>query len=70
MPIYSYKCQNCGNEFDLLIGMTADPVKEICNKCSSKKIKKTFSSFNVGSNSSKYDDSKNSCSTGTCPTCF
>ena len=32
MPIYSYHCASCGNEFELRQGFDADPTQE-CPKC-------------------------------------
>ena len=62
MPIYTYICQECGEKFDLLIGVTSEKTEFRCNKCDSKKIKRTFSSFSVG----KANSSGPSCPTGTC----
>jgi putative FmdB family regulatory protein len=50
MPIYSYKCEDCGEEFDLLVGVTADSEKLICKKCSSENLKRIYSAFGVGKN--------------------
>lgn len=32
MPIYEYKCQKCGNEFEVFQGVS-DPPVEICKYC-------------------------------------
>lgn len=61
MPIYTYLCNNCGEKFDLLVGITAEKTELKCNKCDSKNIKKVFGTFSMG---------ESSCSTGTCPTCY
>ena len=65
MPIYAYECKNCGEKFDLLIGVTSEKTELKCKKCNSKNIQKTISSFSVGNKSSF---SGPSCPTGTCPT--
>ena len=62
MPIYTYICGDCGEKFDLLIGVTSEKTELKCSKCDSKNIKKTFSSFSVKNS----DSSGPSCSTGTC----
>ena len=62
MPVYTYICEDCGEKFDLLIGMTSEKTELKCSKCGSKKMKKTFSSFSVKSSNS----SGSSCPTGTC----
>ncbi len=33
MPIFSYNCQKCNNEFELLVGVTADKADLECPKC-------------------------------------
>ena len=53
MPIYSYVCKDCGEKFDLFIRIGGKDEKLICKKCGSKNIQKTFSSFSLGSSSSK-----------------
>ena len=70
MPIYSYRCDDCGHKFELLLGVTADSAERKCTKCGSQKVKKTWASFSVGSSTPE----PSSCSTGTCkpvkcPTC-
>jgi putative FmdB family regulatory protein len=32
MPLYTYRCSNCGNEFDLRQGFSDDPIR-ICLVC-------------------------------------
>ena len=65
MPIYTYECKDCGENFDLLIGVTSEKAELKCKKCNSKNIQKTISPFSVGN---KSGFSGPSCSTGTCPT--
>jgi len=67
MPIYTYECKDCGEKFDLLVGVTSKKTELKCRKCNSKNIQKTISSFSVGN---KTGSSGSSCSTGTCPTCL
>lgn len=61
MPIYSYICNSCGKEFDLLVGIKADPKGLKCSFCSSSNIKKIFAAFGI-SVSSKGTGSGGSCS--------
>ena len=65
MPVYSFICKDCGEKFDLLIGVTKEDEKKVCKKCRSKNIKKVFASFGVSSGKDK--SSSSSCPTGTCP---
>ena len=65
MPIFTYRCKDCGAKFDLLVGVVAEQEEMKCKKCSSKNIEKTFATFGVGSSSSS-SSSSSSCPTGTC----
>jgi putative FmdB family regulatory protein len=69
MPIYTYRCRDCGQVFDLLVGVTSEKPELKCKKCNSKSIEKTFGTFSVGSSGSKSEPSGPSCPTGICPTC-
>ena len=70
MPIYSYVCKDCGEKFDLLVGMTSQKTELKCVKCNSKNIERTLGAFSVGGSGSKSNSFGSSCPTGTCPTCF
>jgi putative FmdB family regulatory protein len=52
MPIYTYKCQDCGEEFDLLVGVVKDQEKFKCTKCKGENLKRIFSAFGVGRSTS------------------
>lgn len=68
MPIFSYKCQKCNNEFELLVGVTAEKADSECPKCKSKSIKKITSSFSVHNTYTNGSScTTGSCSTGKCP---
>lgn len=66
MPIYTYICKDCGEKFDLLIGMTMEKPELQCKKCGSKNIEKTLGLFSVGGFEGKSGPSGSSCPTGTC----
>ena len=42
MPIYDYKCSNCGHEIEV-IQRISDKPKTICPKCKTKSLKKLIS---------------------------
>ncbi len=42
MPIYEYKCQSCGNEFEILQAMGAPPPEQ-CSRCGGL-VERLFSS--------------------------
>ncbi|MBN2103194.1 zinc ribbon domain-containing protein [bacterium] len=67
MPVYTYICNECGEKFDLLVGVTAQQEALKCKKCGSKNIKKAIGSFNVGTGGGRSGGSGSSCPTGTCP---
>ncbi len=48
MPIYSYRCRDCGEVFDLLEGVSAEKVRRSCPECSGESLKKLHAGFNVG----------------------
>lgn len=66
MPIYTFICEDCGEKFDLLIGVTADQEEYKCKKCNSANIKRTLSTFSVGTSNNVSNFSDSSCPTGTC----
>lgn len=45
MPVYEYRCQNCGRKFSALVGMTAEPDDERCPHCKSDQTVKLVSRF-------------------------
>ncbi|KPJ51288.1 hypothetical protein AMJ40_00325 [candidate division TA06 bacterium DG_26] len=55
MPTYSYKCRDCGEVFDLLIGVVADEEEPRCEKCGSHNLEKLITSFGVKSSGSRSD---------------
>tara|TARA_B100000963_G_scaffold111236_1_gene96856 strand:+ start:1565 stop:1855 length:291 start_codon:yes stop_codon:yes gene_type:complete len=42
MPIYDYKCSNCGHEIEV-IQKISDKPKTICSKCNKKSLSKLIS---------------------------
>ena len=67
MPIYTYVCKDCGEKFDLLIGLISEKTELKCKKCNSDNIDRVLSSFSVGNSSGKLGSSGSNCPTGTCP---
>lgn len=47
MPIYSFKCKDCGAVFDFLVGVVADEEKPRCGECGSSNLEKLLTSFGV-----------------------
>lgn len=48
MPIYEYKCIECGNEFDLRTSI-AEAEHVCCPKCGAKRLQRILSRFAKGS---------------------
>jgi putative FmdB family regulatory protein len=64
MPIFEYKCNDCGKKFDILHKSSANLEEVICPDCQSKNSKKLLSSFSASVGSSGFDAP--SCATGNC----
>jgi len=43
MPIYEYRCNNCGKVSEFLEGIGGSEVDKTCKHCGSKKLDKIFS---------------------------
>lgn len=63
MPLYEYKCQGCGFEFEKLAS-NAEDIVEKCPRCFTLNPKKKFSTFAVGTGIDSCDSLSNcgSCS--------
>jgi putative FmdB family regulatory protein len=48
MPIYSFKCNRCKDEFDLLVSLSEDAECPRCPKCGSEDLKKNVTLFGLG----------------------
>jgi len=66
MPIFEYKCNDCGKKFDVLHKSSSNLEEVICPDCQSKSNKKLLSSFSASMGSSSSFDGGSSCSDGSC----
>lgn len=70
MPIYEYKCNRCGEDFEKLV-FRNQAVK--CPKCNSEDLTKKFSLFGMSgvenSDPSSSSSGCTSCSKSSCSTC-
>jgi putative FmdB family regulatory protein len=48
MPIYEYRCQACGAEFEELTRSSNDADAVPCKKCNSRRVTRLLSAFAVG----------------------
>ena len=48
MPVYEYRCDECGEQFDLFVRSVTQQAAPTCPKCESNKVHKAISLFGVG----------------------
>lgn len=65
MPLYEYKCKDCGEVFGILQTMDADKSGVECKKCKSNNTERIISCFAQSSGSSDMP----SCTSGSCCSC-
>ncbi len=65
MPIFEYRCENCGSKYDVLHKSSVKQEEVTCPKCNSTKSKKLLSTFSASIDSSS-SYSSNSCASGNC----
>ena len=45
MPLYEYRCKNCGDEFEKMVRFSEADQSQACPTCQSYETKKKISSF-------------------------
>jgi putative FmdB family regulatory protein len=71
MPIYEFRCLQCGKVFELLKMKKEDEsVKMKCPTCNSPEVERVLSAINIGTSvrGSKAKSTVKSCSSGSCST--
>ena len=63
MPIFEYKCQDCGTQFEKIVASSSSSV--LCGECASPNVEKLLSIFAVA----KGSHSAASFEDGPCRTC-
>ena len=66
MPIYEYKCQDCGNRFEKLVRRTADADALECPSCGQKHLTQELSTFAAHANGSSKSAEMPMCPSGRC----
>ena len=66
MPIFEYKCNKCGEDFEKLV-FGSQAVK--CPRCDSGDVRKKFSTFGMSGVQNPGSSGCGSCSSGSCSTC-
>lgn len=49
MPIYEYRCQDCGEKFEKLVRSSTDQTELTCPNCGGKQAEKLMSLFGTSS---------------------
>jgi len=62
MPIYEYRCLECGEKFDELVRSMESKIEIKCPECGGRKVEKLFSAFGI--------QTSGSASEPICPTCM
>ncbi len=68
MPIYEYRCEDCGSKFEKLVRRAAESADIECPSCGQKHLKQELSVFAAHSGSSKSAAPPMCPSGGPCPT--
>jgi putative FmdB family regulatory protein len=63
MPIYEYRCEACGESFEVLVRSASRQSHPACPKCGGRKVKKAISLFGVAG-TTRSTTSGASCSPG------
>ncbi len=61
MPIYEYRCQECGESFDKFVRSMSFSGEVECPQCHSNRCKKSISLFGMSSSGSHRGGSQLSC---------
>jgi len=64
MPIYEYRCDACGEKFELFVRASVQRDVPACPECGSPKVQKVISLFGVGGPGGSSKSSAASCGTG------
>ena len=51
MPIYEYRCSECGEKFEKLVRFSASTSEVECPKCGGRKVDKLISAFSARTSS-------------------
>ena len=64
MPIFEYRCKDCGEKFETLVYSTSDTKEIECPECGSTKTEKQMSMFASSGGNESGGASKSSCGSG------
>ena len=64
MPIFEYKCGDCGTTSEFLVGVAKESDDIACSSCGGSKLTKLFSAVNFATKGSAYVGACESCCGG------
>ena len=65
MPIYDYRCKECGTEFEKMVRLSEADRSPLCPQCGSQDTRKQITTFaSLNSTSSTRGSSSSSCGSG------
>ncbi|MDA8018912.1 MAG: zinc ribbon domain-containing protein [Thermoanaerobaculia bacterium] len=64
MPLYEYRCQECGELFEILQTVDADARGVRCPACGTQRAKRQLSTFAASTSSSDAPSSRPGCGSG------
>jgi putative FmdB family regulatory protein len=65
MPIYEYRCDDCGAKFEKLVRRSADTAELVCPSCGTKHLTQELSTFATHASGAKAAEMP-SCPSGRC----
>jgi putative FmdB family regulatory protein len=66
MPIYEYRCEDCGSKFEKLVRRAADAEALECPSCGKKHLQQELSTFAAHSNGGTKPEAMPACPGGRC----
>jgi putative FmdB family regulatory protein len=68
MPIYEYRCADCGTQFEKLVRRATASADVVCPSCGQKSLSQQFSTFATHSNGGTKASDVPACPGGVCRT--
>jgi len=68
MPIFEYRCEECGKKFEKLIYRSSDEAELVCPECGKQHLKRELSTFAAHTNGRGSDNFPQCPNGGMCPT--
>ena len=66
MPIYEYKCQDCGTKFEKLVRRSSDSAELECPSCGQRRLNQELSTFAAHASGAPKSSEMPVCPSGRC----